>query len=373
MVAAVVVPGPRAIYGRAEEHAAGEEVHMVGRMARTTTALVLGLVALAVVIGGVAAGAAKKKPPAPQKRVVQGTSQLKGDQGEFGLTYTLGKESPINFTLKSCEYLGERKWIGTDYYVPTGEEKLLVLHFTLQNPQPAERGVGWSVCSFTAVDASNTNREYPQNIGVESNQEVLNLNLKPAQKIDAYTVITVPAQGEVPKLIVKSQDQLVIRYDLRKKVKGLSAPFADPADKSGATARSDVPAVAGTYYPVGMWDARLDSTSYTTQAIKEEAPEGGVRYLVLNMTFRNPTKSAQSLGWSALAPKVRTTDGENLDWNQELLYASRDETISMDVEPGQEAKVRYYFTIPSGSTAKQFSVQQSDEGRRFTWDMTGTQ
>jgi hypothetical protein len=45
----------------------------------------------------------------------------------------------------------------------------------------------------------------------------------------------------------------------------------------------------------------------------------------------------------------------------------------MDVEPGQEAKVRYYFTIPSGSTAKQFSVQQSDEGRRFTWDMTGTQ
>ncbi len=89
------------------------------------------------------------------------------------------------------------------------------------------------------------------------------------------------------------------------------------------------------------------------------------------MTLRNPTKDTQSLGWSALAPKVRTTEGENLDWNQELLYASRDETVSMDVEPGQEAKARYYFLIPSGSTVKQFSVQQSDEGRRFTWDLSG--
>ncbi len=247
---------------------------MVGKIARTTAALVLGLATLAAVMGGVAAGAAKKKPPAPQKRVVQGTSQLKGDQGELGLTYTLGKESPINFTLKSCEYLAERKRIGADYYVPTAEEKLLVVHFTLQNPQPSERGVGWSVCSFTAVDATDTNREYPQNIGVESTQEALSLDLKPAQKLDAYTIITVPARGEVPKLIVKAQDQLVIRYDLRKKVKGLAAPFGDPADKSGATALADVPAVVGTYCPVGMWDARLDSTSYTTGAIKEEAPEG---------------------------------------------------------------------------------------------------
>jgi hypothetical protein len=339
-------------------------------MARTKTALVLGLGTLATVMGGVAVGTAKTKPGS-QQRVVQGTSQLKGDKGEFGLTYTLGKEDPVNFTLKSCEYLAERKRIGADYYVPTAEEKLLVLHFTLQNPQPAERGVGWSVCSFTAVDATNTNREYPENIGVDSNQEALSLDLKPAQKIDAYTIIAVPAQGEVPKLIVKSQDQLVIRYDLRKKVKGLAVPFAEPADKTGATALADVPAVAGTYYPVGMWDARLDSTSYTTQAIKEEAPEEGARYLVLNMALRNPTKGAQSLGWSVLVPKVRTTDGENLDWNEELLYASRDETVSMEVEPGQEAKVRYYFLIPSGSTVKQLSVQESDEGRRFTWDMTG--
>jgi hypothetical protein len=255
--------------------------------------------------------------------------------------------------------------------VPTAQEKLLVVHFNLHNPQPTERGVAWNTCSFTAVDATNSNREYPQDIGVESNQERLNLSLKPAQKIDAYTVIAVPAQGEVPKLIVKSLDELVIRYDLRGKVKGVAAPFADPADKSGASVLADVPAVVGTYYPVGTWDVRLDSAMYTTNAIKEEAPENGARYLVLSVMVKNPTKSATSLGWNTFRPKVRATDGENLAWNQEMLYANRDETLGTNVEPGQEVKARYYFIVPSGSTAKQFSIQLDDEARRFTWDVSG--
>ena len=175
----------------------------------------------------------------------------------------------------------------------------------------------------------------------------------------------------MPKLIVKSSDELVIRYDLRGKVKGLAAPFADPADKSGASALSDVPAVVGTYCPVGTWDVRLDSATYTTDAIKGEAPENGARYLVLGVMVKNPTKSGTAVGWNTFRPKVRATDGENLEWNQEMLYASRDETLSMNVEPGQEAKARYYFMVPSGSTAKQFSVQLDDEARRFTWDVSG--
>ena len=54
--------------------------------------------------------AAKKpaaKKPAPKKAggpVVLGTTQLPGEFGKLGTTYTIGKRNPINFTLKSADY-----------------------------------------------------------------------------------------------------------------------------------------------------------------------------------------------------------------------------------------------------------------------------
>ena len=37
--------------------------------------------------------------------VVLGTTQIPGDFGKFGQTYTVGKSDPINFTLKSADQI----------------------------------------------------------------------------------------------------------------------------------------------------------------------------------------------------------------------------------------------------------------------------
>jgi hypothetical protein len=94
---------------------------------------------------------------------------------------------------------------------------------------------------------------------------------------------------------------------------------------------------------------------------------------VLSVTVKNAAKGEQHLGWNTFLAKMRATDGENLGWNQEMLYASRDETLDTNVEPGQEVRARFYFILPSGSTGKRFSIQLDDEARRFTWDVSSTQ
>lgn len=75
-------------------------------------------------------------PAAPSTRVVQGTTQLAGDVGVIGKAFTIGKnENAINFTLTSAEFSVSRVTVGEDVYTPKADEKLLVLRYTVHNPQ----------------------------------------------------------------------------------------------------------------------------------------------------------------------------------------------------------------------------------------------
>jgi hypothetical protein len=301
----------------------------------------------------------------------QGTSQLAGEWGEFGKSYTIGKSSPMNFTLRSAEFTCGRLRFSDAVHYPKANEKLLVLHYTLQNPQSSERGVSWSTFDFTAVDATDTNREYLQEVGIESNQSRLDVYLKPAQKIEVYTAIRVPAKGEVPKLIVKTGDGLVARYDLRGKVKPLAAPFADPSDASGFSAYSEVPAQMGTYYPTGVFDIKLDGAAYTHDTLYEHEPSEGARFLLLNATIKNQAAGEKNVGWSTFTPKLRTQDGENVDWNQDLLHGTRNELLDANLDPGQEARARYFFDIRGDTAAKTLSIKEGDDDRVYSFDLSG--
>ena len=93
----------------------------------------------------------------PATQVVQGTTQLRGDTAQFGTTFTVGKQHPINFTLRSAEFTVERVNHGVRHVAPAADEKLLVLHFTLHNPRqqdyPLAPGALQGMPTFTAVDA----------------------------------------------------------------------------------------------------------------------------------------------------------------------------------------------------------------------------
>jgi len=348
-------------------------------MSKSTRTLALVLItALMAATTALAATKPKAKPKPPAKKpapkvaphYVKGTTQLAGEWAVFGTTYTLGKSDPWNITMKSAEYTIEPILIGERIYIPNADQKLLVLHYNMHNPQKGEALLRFDTLAMTAVDAKDQNWEYIRELGAEKTKERVQVELKPAQKLDVYTAVLVPAAGVMPKLIVKSYDETVLRYDLRGKVKGMSAPFADPNDNSGATALQSIPAQVGTSYPLGNFDLKLESASFSDKPVGDQELEEGARNLVLICSAKNRSKDKSLLRFDTFNCKLTDADGVEVEWNQNMYSASRDATIQTDVEPGQEIRFRYACPVPKDVKLKSLSIRE-EEGHMFVYDLSG--
>src|SRR6185503_12389384 len=148
-------------------------------------------------VGGMRMSSAQTKKPAavkpptaqPKTAIVLGTTQMAGDFGKFGQTYTIGKYEPVNFTLKSADYSIETYIVDTHVYVPTAEQKLLILHYTIHNPLPKEQVYDWNNMHFTVVDAKDKNADAIQAVAREGTKENGRISLKPAQKAEVVSAI----------------------------------------------------------------------------------------------------------------------------------------------------------------------------------------
>lgn len=325
--------------------------------------------------------AAKVPVNNPKNKATKGTTQLKGanDNPMFGYTYTLGKTAPINITVDGAEYTVDQLSIGNVTHTTNADEKLLVLHYTLHNPNPRDYQLSWGTLEIFGVDAQDQNWRYAATVGVEGTGEACQMTLKPGQKTRVYTFIKMPAKGALPKLVIQSRDRLVLRYDLTKKdakgnlvnkVKPLPSPIADPADETGGTALETVPGEIGAYYPLKPLDAKLDSVAFSDAPISGRSPKSGQRYLVAIVTARNGSVSDMDFVWSTIGPKLFDQDGGEIGWNGTALYASRDENVRGKVAPGQELRVRYYFPVPTSLTLKSLTLQQTTTGRVYAYDLT---
>lgn len=347
------------------------------KLLKTTT-----MIAMSIVLGtSMAAMAAKAKPkPKPKpKPVVKttnhatlGAKQMTGEYAEIGSTYTLGKDSPWNVTLKSAEYSINPVVIGEVVYYPKAGEKLLVLHLNLHNPQQQEAFARYDTFSITAVDAKNENHEFINDAGVENTKSSFSMTMKPSQKVDVYTAVAVPAAGEVPKLIIKSSDDLVLRYDLKGKLKPLPAPYADPKDATGASALSTIKGDMGAFYSLGEFSFKLEGASYSEKPVKDYDLEEGNRYVVLNAVIRNDSPIKQFYRYDSFEPKLKDADGVDVDWGQYEYLANRDTSVSLEMEPGQELKVRVLYQAPKDLAVKTFSITK-EECRTYDFDVSAAQ
>jgi hypothetical protein len=317
---------------------------------------------------------APKKPPvkAPAAPVVRGMNQLDGQNAKIGQTFTLGKNPAINFTLTGAHYAVERTNIGQDAYPPAVGEKLLVLDFTVHNPNKFELNYDWGMLGFTAVDAQNVNHEYVSNVGDPASKERLSIVLKPAQKAQVYTAIKVPAKGVIPKLIVKFTYDGVLRYDLRDQVKELEAPFADPADKTGASALSEITGTPDRYYPLLGYDAKLVKTEFSAGPLGENAAEEGNRFFITTITFKNAAPYESNYDFGTFVPELLDADGENVSWGQILLKSGRPEPAGGRLKPGQEYTARFVWQVPNDLRVKTLRFSEPDS-RVVAFNVNATQ
>lgn len=321
---------------------------------------------------------AARKAPAPRLiREVMGTQQLQGYEGALGQTFTIGKGTPLNFTLKKAEYSVGRVNIGTYSHLPKGDEKLLVLHYTIQNPRKQAFNYTPGYLVFKAVDANGVTRDSLADEAREVTGERVNFALQPGQKVEVYTALRVAAYGEVPKLIVQSYYEPkapIVRYDLRGKASKLAAPFADPADAKKATALKLVPAKTGVYYPVvDVMDVRIDSISYTTEFLAGRQPGAGQRFCTAAATIKNRSNRPVRFSQSYFRADLKDADGEKTNYGTSILKASRNEEAGAELLPGEEAKIRFYWLLPEKVDAATILLQYGydRESRTYAVDVAG--
>ena len=305
-------------------------------------------------------GSAGDVPAASNKLANFGTPQLPGDNGQIGQVYKLRSGSPLYFRLNSAEYTVSQVPFSKALVVPEADEKLLVLHFSVQNPQNVEVMFRFDSLKFTAVDAMNVNHE-AKSIGDEQTQEDLQIHLKPAQRIEAYTCLVVPAKGVIPKLMVMSplaNDGPILRYDLRDIVTPLPAPLADPADPSGATALEVVPAQLNAPYSFRYYDATIEKYETVTTALDAAAPPNGGSYFVVTVLCKNKAANESVLRFDTFVPTLTDADGLQLKYRN-LLAGTTNTVFSQRVASGAEARVRFYFTVPKDSKPKKLGLREA--------------
>jgi hypothetical protein len=330
------------------------------------------------------AGSASTTPAKPSDSGAAGTQQLSGGLGVLGKAATLGKLSPLNFTLRSLEFLVGRVAIGQNVWVSNAKQKLLLVRFTAQNPQSG-KDVQLNNASFvfTVVD-SNSVSVTPDWAGSEiaiardNDFTPVDTALKPGQRLDVYTVFVVPNDVSVPKLLVERWNERqagVLRFDLSGKIKPLTAPFA--ADSTGIKSLEQINAQIGTYYPVGKADMRLESAQISTLEVGGVLPSEGKRFVRLIFGFRNPMpRGAPNTGVGMCGAEgfiLEFTDSQNerqvtSSCGTSFLKVNRNENGDVELTPGQEVKLRYFFEIPNDVAAAKLMVY-TEPSIRYVYDI----
>jgi hypothetical protein len=69
-------------------------------------------------------------------------------------------------------------------------------------------------------------------------------------------------------------------------------------------------------------------------------------------TLKNTSNSEQHFDWGKFIAMLIDAEGEKVEYNQVLLKPSRDERASSTLNPGEEAKVRFFSPYRRKSRAK---------------------
>jgi hypothetical protein len=315
-----------------------------------------------------ASGVASTGAGAPAVKGVQPPA----GQGEFGKTYSMRRGEPLYFTLRSAAYAVAPVSIGENWFATAAAEKLLVLHFDIENPGPADRLVRFDSLRISAIDTAQV--EHPQKglWGLEGRNEPAAFPLASGKKVSLFAVVTVPAKGEPPTILVRSNrdnDGPDLPYEVHGHVPALPAPYADPTDPTGATALPEVPAAQGVAYPCDNFAVTVEKSAFTTAAIGEAKPNEGDRFLVFTLLVKNQTPVEHLLRFDMLQPVLTSKAGERLPYKG-MVLENADRPVAQLVGPGAQMPVRIFFAVPKDATLQQLLLQEQ-KSRRYLYPVTG--
>lgn len=316
------------------------------------------------------------------KNYVKGTHQMAGAQLKFGQTYTYNNNgSLINIAILKAEYVPGRFCPDSRSNVmATVDHKILVIHFKVKNPNTGDLYIGLT-SMFQGIDANGNTIEDVGTVRRLSEKGGIDVTLKPGQGVDdLVSEMVVPAQGGISKLILKfgragTSDQ-VTRFILGTApnvVAPLPAPYADPADKTGASQLAQIVATVGTLYEAGAMDMTVNSISIAPGPLGNHTADDGKQFVVANVTLTNKLLSSYYFS-NGIQPTLKTDDDKITD--SFMLKADHDDDYEgLMMDPGDTSTFRLVVQVAKDAQLKTLTLtyNMGDDGISpdFVYDLSG--
>jgi hypothetical protein len=278
-----------------------------------------------------------------------------------------GSSPAFDFALKGIDYTVTRQRVSNDAYAPDAKSKLMLIRYTIHNPSAESMNVGPSLLEFQVTDSAGANHK-ADDIGVGANLQRIGGSITPDQTIDCCAIVTVPGNVDADALTITcSEDNSIQKYQVggKAQIKELFARDGSAGAAARYTALSEVPASTGTFYPMMNLDYRLDGMAYAARPKSESDMPENARCLVATFTIRNPSPESVHCDSATFSPVLTMSDGSNMEWRGYPLSGEQDKSISGSLTPGQEARMRVFFDVPSSGEVTPASFRFAERDSRI--------
>ena len=291
------------------------------------------------------------KPPAVQ---------MPGDNGKVGVPYSMGKAGDeLVFTLEKAEF-GVRAITSDNGIFAYENERLLIVSIAVQNPGKADRYLTGASFKFTVVSPDDKNFVAQAYLYHPEMLSLMELQLKPAQKVRAWFAAKIHPRGPVNKLIVqRGEGTKVLRYDLRDKVKPFVGPWA-------AENKIDIleigKAKPATVIPMGWFDINVEKVEELQESAGFTAGAGN-KLVVMTVSIKNVSKWKPAFGDGFIRTKIFDENGEEGRFLAFAKMSGPDKPTQLNMDPDQQMRVRYLFEIPSAMKPTYIRLWEAQSGR----------
>jgi hypothetical protein len=306
--------------------------------------------------------AQRPRPTTPKKPVPQAKpSQPAGPFGRIDALPSLG----VQITLLSAELSVEPVNVGKYRMAPRADQKLLLVRFKVQNARPGDLRMPLTGTMIQAVaqdDATYVACEElgyeakTSYVGAETRKSASSLILKRVQNAPTcVAVIPVPAEGQVPKLVIQTgEGGQILRYDLRGKVKPLPAADRDPSDATGFTPRKEYIWKIGERARTWGMDVTVEKVEASTdpellQFLQADPEKETTLVATAKIAVLTPYEKYLFNSDNTLELRAIDTDGNT--YEAQVMAASRNADVEV-VKHGKGSDVRVRLVIKFPRDAK---------------------
>lgn len=291
---------------------------------------------------------------------------MPGNSGKLGITYQLGNVGDeLHFTLDSAEVALRCKTV-EDNILAMHPDKLLILNYTVQNPNKRELSFDYGSFKFTCVSPDDENRDSDSYAYHAERRTHFSVSLKPAQKVKAFVAFKVHGTGPITKLIVaRGYNRPILRFDLKDKVKTMTSIFAP----DGMNVLQTVPAPFAKPFDFGAFDLNVETVEAAPGAVGQYQPAEGQTIFVATVSFTNMLNRPHRLGWGTFQPKLMDENGDNIEWCSDMLTITGNQTIDEQIECDQVKRGKIVFRGVKGQKPKKLKLFCNELQRTVNIDL----